>query len=328
MIRAGGNQSGDETIHTRRGLMDNWLVERVRRIPRRTMVIGLACGGAAVGIGGVAASRRWSRFGEAYRKAEPHIQTANQNSLEGIPAAVAIVDDFFASAKSRTRAFAADALGLYSKIAWFRGKHDAYLARRFRKHVFAPEDIEKTVTKAVAWYLDDIEGIENQMLVNIRLDISSLPAGISIGSMSVEEFRDKFRGMTKDISSRTAWNVGSDIGKEFAAQIAGQVLVRAAARLGVSGGILAAGATTSWITAGIGVAVAFIIDVMVSAVWDWVEDPKGQLADQMNTKLEEIRRMIVDGDKETHGLRQELQKYAERRAIVRREAIRALVAVS
>jgi hypothetical protein len=308
--------------------MENFLKERVRRVPRRTMMIGLACGGAAIGIGALAATARRSRGSEAFRKAEPHIRTADTQSLDGIPAAVAIVDDFFAAAKSSTFAFAGDALGLYSKIAWVRGKHDKYLAARFQERVFSPEDVEATVTRAVASYLEEVEGIENEMLVNIRLDVAGLPSGMAISRMSVNEFRDAFREMTNQISSRTAWNVGSDIGKEFAAQIAGQVIVRAAARLGVSGGILAAGATTSWLTAGIGVAVALVIDLMVSTIWDWVEDPKGQLADQMNKKLEEIRLMVVDGDSENPGLRQELQNYATRRAIVRRDAIRALVSAS
>lgn len=302
--------------------------EETNRLRRRTMVIGLACGGAAVGVGGVAAIRGWGRESKAFRKAEPHIKTADRRSLEGIPGAVAIVDDFFNNAKSNTRAFAADALGLYSKIAWARGKHDKYLAARFREHVFAPDDIEATVTKAVASYLDDIEGIENEMLVSIRLDVASLPSGSAIGRMSVDEFRGAFRRVSNEISSRTAWNVGSDVGKEIAAQIAGQVLVRVATRLGISGGLLAAGAASSWVTAGVGVAVALVIDYMVSTVWDWVEDPNGQLADEMNRRLDEIRAMIVDGDKQTPGLRQELQKYAARRAVVRRDAVRSLVASS
>jgi hypothetical protein len=308
--------------------MNQWLSEKVKRVPRRTMMIGLACGGAAVGGGGLAALRGSSRDSQAFRKAEPHLTTAEKQSFDGILGALAIVDEFFSAAKSKTRSFAGDALGLYSKIAWVRGKHDKYLAAKFHKHVFAPEDIEATVTKAVASYLDDVEGIENEMLVNIRLDIAELRSGGAIGRMSIDEFRESFQRMSKEISSRTAWNVGSDVGKEIAAQIAGQVLVRAAARLGVSGGILTAGAASSWWTAGIGVAVALVIDLMVSAVWDWVDDPKGRLADGMNQKLEEIRRMIVDGDEETPGLRQELEKYAAQRAIVRRDVVRAMVAAS
>jgi hypothetical protein len=308
--------------------MNGWLAERVRRVPRRTMMIGLACGGAAVGIGGLVALGRLRRTSEAFRRATPHIEAAGRQALDAIPAAIAIVDDFFATAKSNTRDFAGDALGLYSKIAWVRGKHDEYLAARFREHVFAPEDIEATVTKAVAAYLDSVEGIENQMLVNIRLDVANMPAASVIGSMSIDEFRDAFERMSSEISSRTAWNVGSDVGKELAAQIAGQVLVRVAARLGVSGGLLAAGAASGWVTAGVGVAVAIVIDLMVSTIWDWAEDPKGKLADEMNHKLDEIRDMIVDGDAETPGLRKELEQYATQRAVVRSDAIRSLVTES
>lgn len=307
---------------------NTWLEEEVRRVPRRTMLIGLACGGAVAGIAAMAATNRRSRGGEVFRKVTPHIETADRQSLEGIPAALAIVDEFFNAAKANTRHFAGDALGLYSKIAWVRGKHDAYLAARFREHVFAPEDIEATVTKAVASYLDDVEAIENRMLVSIRLDVANLPSGRAIGRMSIDEFQDSFQRMSREISSRTAWNLGSDVGKEIAAQIAGQVLVRAAARLGVSGGILAAGAASSWITAGVGVAVAIVIDLMVSTIWDWAEDPKGKLSDEMNHKLDEIRGMIIDGDAQTPGLRQELQTYAAHRALVRRDAVRALVASS
>lgn len=302
--------------------------DRMPRMARRAMMIALASGAAAVGIEGLAAIGRRRRGGEAFGKAEPHIKTADRQSLDGISAAVAIVDDFFNAAKSRTRVFAGDALGIYSKIAWVRGKHDEYLAAKFREHVFAPEDVDATITKAVASYLDDVEGIENQMLVNIRLDIANLPSGAAIGRMSVDEFRDSFRRMASDISSRTGWDIGGDVGREIAAQIAGQVLARAAARLGVSGGILATGAASSWFTFGAGIAVAIVIDLMVSTIWDWVEDPKGHLSDEMNRKLDEIRDMIVDGDEETPGLRRELQDYAVRRAVVRRDAVRALVASS
>jgi hypothetical protein len=46
----------------------------------------------------------------------------------------------------------------------------------------------------------------------------------------------------------------------------------------------------------------------------------------MDTKIDEVRTLVLDGDDGKPGLREELRRYADKRAIVRREAVLQLLA--
>jgi len=65
------------------------------------------------------------------------------------------------------------------------------------------------------------------------------------------------------------------IGTSLASDLALVVLEQVGVRLGVSGGILAAGAESSWATLGVGLAVGLVVDQVVGAVWIGVSIRKG-----------------------------------------------------
>jgi hypothetical protein len=98
-----------------------------------------------------------------------------------------------------------------------------------------------------------------------------------------------------------------------------------AVRLGVSAGILGTGAASGWATLGIGVVVGLIVDQIVSWVWDWWADPRGNLAAELDKKLDEINRLIVDGSADVQGLRDRLKQFARERAAARRIAVLSLL---
>jgi hypothetical protein len=80
------------------------------------------------------------------------------------------------------------------------------------------------------------------------------------------------------------------------------------------------GAASGWVTLGIGAVVGLIVDQIVSWVWDWYADPKGSLSKELNGKIDQINKLIVDGSDDVQGLRARLAKLAQDRAPLRSDA--------
>lgn len=310
--------------------MEHWLPEPM---PRRTIMIGLACGGAAVGIGGLAALRQlfpYFAFDQKVRaardRARPHIERANAGSLAGIDSSLHSLQAFFDEAKSHADAFADDVLGWYSKYKLIRGQHEEYLAETFRKHFFGPDELKQAMTNAVQEYVADLEAIDNRMLVDIRMDVADLPAGASLQAMPVPDLQQRYRVLSSRIAGVTGADAAVDVGRVAADMIVTSVITMMATRLGTSAAVLGAGAASGWWTLGIGLVVGVIVDQIIGAVWNWTYDPHGKLVAMMNTKIDEVRSLVLDGDGGKPGLREELRRYAEKRAIVRRDAVLELLA--
>jgi hypothetical protein len=313
--------------------MNDWIAERVRRVPRRAMMIGLACGGAAVGVGGLAAVRRifpYFAFDEQVRvtraRARPHIEKADADSQAGIDASLVPLQAFFDDAKGHAEAFAGDVLGWYSKYKLIRGQHEKFLAETFRKHFFGTDELKQAMTSAVEAYVADLEAIDNRMLVDIRLDVADLPAGATLGEMPIPDLQRRYQSVCGRIAGITGADAAVDVGRLAADMIVTSVVTMMAARLGTSAAVLGAGAASGWWTFGIGLVVGVIVDQIIGAVWSWTYDPHGKLVAMMETKLDEVRNLVLDGADGQPGLREELRRYADKRAIVRREAVLELLA--
>jgi hypothetical protein len=128
------------------------------------------------------------------------------------------------------------------------------------------------------------------------------------------------------IAGITGADTAVDVGRAAADMIVSSVVTMMAARFGTSAVVLGAGAATSWWTLGIGLVVGVIVDQIIAAVWNWTYDPHGKLVSMMDTKIDEVRTLVLDGDDGKPGLREELRRYADKRAIVRREAVLQLLA--
>jgi hypothetical protein len=313
--------------------MNQWLSERVRRVPRRTMMIGLACGGAAVGVGGLAVVRRLlSSFAidEQVRatqaRARPHIEKADAASQAGIDTSLRSLQSFFDEAKGHAEAFADDVLGWTSKYKLIRGQHEEFLAETFRKHFFGPDELKQAMTSAVEAYVADLEAIDNRMLVDIRMDVADLPAAATLMKMPIPDLQQRYQSVCSRIAGITGADTAVDVGRLAADMIVSSVVTMMAARMGTSAVVLGAGAASSWWTFGIGIAIGVIVDQIIATVWDWTYDPHGKLVAMMEEKIDELQNLVLDGAEGKPGLRQELRRYADKRAIVRREAVLELLA--
>jgi hypothetical protein len=300
---------------------------------RRTLIIGLACGGTAIGAVGAAAVRSLLRSREAQAatresqaRARPHIEKADTDSLAHVDGSLRSLEGFFGEAKGHAKAFADDVLGWYSKYKLVRGQHEQFLAETFRKHFFGPEELRQAMTNAVEAYVAELEAIDNRMLVDIRMDVAGLPAAASLSSMPMPDLQARYREVCGRIGGVAGADLTVDAGRAVADLIVGSVVTMIAARMGTSAVVVGAAAASSWWTFGIGLVIGVIIDQIIATVWDWTYDPRGKLVAMMGEKIDEVRKMVLEGDGGKPGLRAELRSYAERRAALRREAVMTLLA--
>ncbi len=265
--------------------------------------------------------------------ATPHLTDAEQECERVIEEHIGALNTFFAEAKKNTRPFAEQALGWSSKwrlVADYvpftsKVRHQTFIREKFEEYIFSPPQLEAAVKQTVDSYLNHIESIEGEMLVKIRTDVSDFPSTYMIAQLDEVTLRAAYDEAIERAIAASGSDLRANIGTEIVSQITGQVLAQVAIRLGVSAGILATGAGSGWWTFGIGVVVGVIVDQIVSWVWDWYADPTGDLATELDAKLDEINRLIIDGSTDVQGLRQRLREFARGRAVVRRQAVLAIL---
>ena len=112
---------------------------------------------------------------------------------------------------------------------------------------------------------------------------------------------------------------------ELARTIAFRVMSAVATRLGVSAGILGTGATASWATFGLSVAASIALDQIVGWIINWASDPVGELEAHVRATLDDILKVMIEGDGEVIGLRTELLKLTGIRTRARTEALQRVV---
>lgn len=269
----------------------------------------------------------------ASNRAGPVLDAADREGQAAVAEHVRAIDDFFAQAKRGTPGFSKAVLGWSSKWRLVSDKlpftrtdrHAIFLRKTFHDRLFTPEALTKVVEQTVKGYSGSVAGIENRMLVKLRADVSDLPPAMLPGFDDDAALRAAFERALAQATQRIGADLKADVGRETTSLVAGEVMTLVAVRLGVSAGILTAGAGSSWATFGVGAVVGLVVDQAVTWVWNWWRDPVGDLSTKMNAKLDEIRTLIVEGDGKQPGLRGRLEAVARDRAAVRRAAVLRMI---
>lgn len=265
--------------------------------------------------------------------AKPHLDWAERKSAEAIDEYVADVDSFFADAKTKTPAFTEYALGLESK-AWLiadhlpftrGGRHEAFIRSQFEELIFTPTQLSEEVERVIARYGDAIRSIEGQMLVKLRADMADFPEAFVAAELDEAQLRVRFEEALSQAIAAAGSDLRSDIAKEMVSSITAAILRKVALEIGVSAGILGAGAAASGPSLGVSLIASIIIDEIISWIWDWYADPQGALANQLNEKLDDINRLIIDGPDGEAGLRSQLEDLSRQRAQARAVALISLL---
>jgi hypothetical protein len=263
----------------------------------------------------------------------PALDQADRDGQAAVADHLRALDDFFIQAKRNTPGFAKAVLGWSSKWRLVSDKlpftrtdrHAQFLRKTFHDRLFTPEALTKVVEQTVGGYGGSMAGIENRMLVRIRADVSDLPPAMLPAFNDDAALRAAFERALAQATQRIGADLKADVGRETTSLVAGEVMTLVAVRLGVSAGILSAGAGSSWATFGVGAVVGLVVDQAVTWVWNWWRDPVGDLSTKMRGKLEDIRVLIIEGDGKQPGLRGRLEAVARDRAAVRRAAVLRMI---
>jgi hypothetical protein len=260
---------------------------------------------------------------KAWEAVAPRLDATDKASAGSIDRQAAAIDEFFDERSEGAEAFADDALSLRGKWVLVRSylpftdkkAHDRYLHKSFERRLFRAQELESLVSSALTAFLSEAEGLENSLLVDIRVDLRDgdlVRTNVLPSLHSDEAFRAEFTRMAVRLLPALSRDIGVSIGtfagSEVATATASKVFVAVAARLGVSGGILGAGAASSWATMGVGLIVAVIIDRVLSwALHRAGYDPAREIAGKVRDILRQVRTLILDGDP------QDAERYAKLR---------------
>jgi hypothetical protein len=270
---------------------------------------------------------------EARRRARQLVNDELDRALldarQAVNTHLSAIEDFFVTARRNTSRFAEQALGLSSKIALIvdhlpftsGGKHAAYLKRAFEECLFSPRDIEELARRVVRDYLGTLASIESQALVKIRADIADLPFPISLVAIDVERGCSAVERALAGATRHVETSLETDAAASVVSMIAGEALAGAALRIGASAGFLSAGAVSGPMTFGVGLAAGLLVDQLVSAAWDALADPRGELARELELGLAKLEREVVEGSPGAPGLRPRLEQLTQDRF----EALRQMI---
>lgn len=326
------------------------------------ILTGVAAGGVVFNRAVIQPKREESRQAKEEKKAREkalklarekvngHLDDSDHTTAGHIETRLKDIEAFFDKAAGGAPAFSKEMLGWGSKWKLIKDKarfwreeteHKAFVEEQFTKHVFKSEDLETTLRKAVEDFVArDGAAVNNEFLTKVRDDV---PIELLDSEMNPDRFKNETRKSIEENFNSSARKVYGDIGGgaaafvgvSIASAISANVLVRVATsiatKMGISAGILGAGAVASPWTLGAALVAALVIDLALGWAIDYFTDPEGDLAETIRTELATLQNLIIDGLPATEteeavvGVRQELQTIAELQSRSRRDAIEVIL---
>lgn len=264
----------------------------------------------------------------AWEKIAPRLRTADLVGVGMASRRRECVRAFFTERKRRTREFGEAVLSLSGKWEFVKSKlpftdgngHREFLRQRFEEIVVSGPELQELIQSVVAGYVAELQGIENDLLVQIRADLSDSDLALfETGAMlrTDEAFRKEYARSLEEVAAVVRRDVMIQVGREavtwvgadIAANITLSLATALAERLGVSAGILGTGAASGAATLGVGVAAGFVLDALL----DWVlkacgHDPAGDIAGKVDRALDMFQGLLLDGDQQAARTYQTLRR--------------------
>jgi hypothetical protein len=209
-----------------------------------------------------------------------HLREAETKAAAAIRKRVSEFSQFIESRKPGAKPFSQEVVSYYGK--WravspylpFTNKegHKKYVIEKFDTHIFTNEQLAAAIRSAVEASVKDLESIENELAVALRREI----LGRSLAPDEVPIAGEEFKKAVERLVSGAQWDAFKSAGK----MVAFEVLMR----LGVSAWILSTGAANSWWSLG----ASAVIGLVVDAIWEWIDDPAGDIEREMITALDKL----------------------------------------
>jgi hypothetical protein len=236
-----------------------------------------------------------------------HVKEADKKAVEAIAKRAADFSSFIQSRKAGAKPFAKDIVSYYGK--WrvvkphlpFTAKdgHKEYVVDKFNHHIFTTAELASTVKLAIEGGVKDLESIENELAVALRQEVlgrSLVPDEIPIAA-------EDFKKAIEQVVSASQWDAAKTAGNLVVSEVVSQVATQVLLRLGVSAGILTVGTVNSWWSLG----AAFVIGLVVDVVWEWIDDPAGDIEKEVVAALDNL------STQSSTAIREEMTKVASQR---------------
>lgn len=262
----------------------------------------------------------------------PHLVACGNRIEAAIPTHFEPLIDLLNRARNRVPEFSKSALSFSSKwrlaldyVPFTDGQRSPeFLNQAFQTQVLSSDDLEKAILEVIESYLKEVRAAENQMLLDIRADLDDFP------SVNFPEWKDdealqaRFEQAVAIAQASSTHDLQSSVSGQLVSLVAGEILAQVAVRMGVSAGILGAGAASSWATFGIGVVAGVIIDQIVTQVWAFANDPQKELTLEVQKQIDSLQQLLCEGDEQVTGLKQHFYRIGVDRSQLRRDAIERL----
>jgi hypothetical protein len=275
-------------------------------------------------------------------KVKKSLEDLSRESAKSMAARLKAAKADFEKARGNAPEFAEEALSWQSKWELTKehlglsaeGSHERFLRAKFEEKVCSPDGLKRALEGAVNGFLTELEGLEAEWLVKLRADVSDedLALAEALPHLKSEEaFKAEYRKLAremlpvlaKDLKVEVVRQVASFAIGEIGTQLAVQIAVSAAAEMGVSAGVLGAGAMSGVATFGVGLAVCFLVDHWLGEVLKEAGyDPQREIAGKVKGSLDRLEGVAVDGDK---GLKGHIRKLHQLRCKLREKAIQKLL---
>lgn len=248
----------------------------------------------------------------AWERVRPRISLAEEQSKEDVRQPVEQVRAFFAERREGARGFASDVLSLSGKWAYVKdyydaGSHNRFIEESFVRNIFGPDELRVVVDSAVSSCISKLHGRENQLLVDIRADLSDSELASPDRLPALHDdaaFRQQYEAMLDQVMPIVSQDLGYTVTREMVAFVGSEIATRIvteiakilAVRLGISGGILGTGAYSGAVTFGVGLVVGILLDMTL----DWAirqagYDPEAEIAAKVMATLDRLETTILDG---------------------------------
>jgi hypothetical protein len=147
--------------------------------------------------------------------------------------------------------------------------HKKFIEEKFGEHIFSSDELASEIELVATETAKDLEGIENRLAVKVRAEIVGEPIGKIDTAASINEFSKAI----ERVKSASQWDAAKAGASLAVSEVVAVVVTPILLRLGVSAGVIAAGAANSWWTLGAGIVLGLIAD----ALWDWIDNPAGDI---------------------------------------------------
>tara|TARA_Y100001934_G_C12256835_1_gene727977 strand:- start:226 stop:1062 length:837 start_codon:yes stop_codon:yes gene_type:complete len=225
---------------------------------------------------------------------EQHLLDAQTEANASVSHRISELKAYIDSRKRGAGPFAKDIVGWYGK--WRAVKkwlpftdskgHERYVISKFNQHIFSNRVLIEQINKTTEACLKDLDEIENDLAVSLEEEI----LGRSLAPDEIPVATTKFKETIRKLAYESQIDAAKGIGKGIAAEVVTYVATQVLIELGVSAGILSAGAANSWWSLG----GSLVVGGLIVWIWDWIDPPEAEIERKLVVELDELSAKVTN----------------------------------